>query len=167
MFICALGTAVPPARYSQVECWEAYRASSKFSVLGAPSRALLQRVLCGDSGVSTRHLALGSLDEAFEIDPDVLHRRFLQHAPALAERAAVAALKRAGLQASAIDGLLISTCTGYLCPGLTSYVGERLGLRHDVVALDLVGQGCGAALPNLRAAEALVASQRCANVLCV
>ena len=28
-----------------------------------------------------------------------------------------------------IDALLVSTCTGYLCPGLTSYVGERLGLR--------------------------------------
>jgi hypothetical protein len=41
-----------------------------------------------------------------------------------------------------------------LCPGLTSYVSEQLGLRENVFALDLVGQGCGAALPNLRAAEA-------------
>jgi alkylresorcinol/alkylpyrone synthase len=41
---------------------------------------------------------------------------------------------------------------------LTSYVSERLGLRADVFALDLVGQGCGAALPNLRAAKALLGS---------
>ena len=54
-----------------------------------------------------------------------------------------------------MDAVLISTCTGYLCPGLTSYVSERLGLRPDVFALDLVGQGCGAALPNLRTAEAI------------
>ena len=33
--------------------------------------------------------------------------------------------------------------------------------------LDLVGQGCGAALPNLRTAEALIASQRCENVLSI
>src|SRR6185369_7530827 len=38
-----------------------------------------------------------------------------------------------------------------------SYVSERLSLRADVLALDLVGQGCGAALPNLRAAKALLA----------
>src|SRR5207248_1738973 len=59
------------------------------------------------------------------------------------------------------------TCTGYLCPGLTSYVSERLGLRMDVFALDLVGQGCGAALPNLRTADALLAAGRANRVLSV
>jgi alkylresorcinol/alkylpyrone synthase len=167
MYIQSLGTAVPDTRYSQADCWTALKASRKFADLGVPARALLQRVLCGDSGIRTRHLALGSLDEAFEIDPDVLHRRFLVHAPALAARAAADALDRAGLAPRDVDALLVSTCTGYLCPGLTSYVGERLGLRSDVVALDLVGQGCGAALPNLRTADALVASGRCERVLSV
>lgn len=69
--------------------------------------------------------------------------------------------------ASQIDGLAVSTCTGYLCPGLTSYVVELLGLRSDVVALDLVGQGCGAALPNLRTGAALLQGAACENVLCV
>jgi alkylresorcinol/alkylpyrone synthase len=54
-----------------------------------------------------------------------------------------------------------------LCPGLTSYVSERLGLRPQVLALDLVGQGCAAALPNLRAAEALLAAGRCRCVLSI
>src|SRR5207249_8808245 len=66
-----------------------------------------------------------------------------------------------------LDALVISTCTGYLCPGLTSYVAERLGLRADALLLDLVGQGCGAALPNLRTADALLGSQRCGRVLSV
>ena len=66
-----------------------------------------------------------------------------------------------------MDAIIISTCTGYLCPGLTSYVSERLGLRSDVLALDLVGQGCGAALPNLRTAEALLAASRAQHVLSV
>src|SRR4029079_513181 len=95
----------------------------------------------------------------------VLYRRFLTHAPELATRAARAALKQAGLDARDLDAVLISTCTGSLCPGLTSYVGERVGLRADVLALDLVGQGCGAALPNLRTAEALLSSGRCERVL--
>jgi alkylresorcinol/alkylpyrone synthase len=63
--------------------------------------------------------------------------------------------------------VVVSTCTGYLCPGLTSYVIEALGLRSDVLPLDLVGQGCAAALPNLRTAEALVASGRAETVVSV
>jgi alkylresorcinol/alkylpyrone synthase len=40
-------------------------------------------------------------------------------------------------------------------------------LRADVLALDLVGQGCGAALPNWRTAEALLASGRCGRILSI
>jgi len=167
MYLTGLGTAVPERCYSQRECWDALRATPRFRALKAPSRVLLERVLLGESGIRTRHLALDSLDEAFELEPDVLHQRFFKHAPALATRAAQSALERAGVAAREVDALLISTCTGYLCPGLTSYVAERLGLRADVVALDLVGQGCGAALPNLRTGAAYLDSEQCATVLSV
>ena len=166
MYLTGLGTAVPERCYSQRECWDALRATPRFRALKAPSRVLLERVLLGESGIRTRHLALDSLGEAFELEPDVLHRRFFEHAPALATRAAQGALERAGIAPREVDALLISTCTGYLCPGLTSYVAERLGLRADIVALDLVGQGCGAALPNLRTADALLQSS-CEHVLSV
>ena len=36
-----------------------------------------------------------------------------------------------------------------------------------MLCLDLVGQGCGAALPNLRTAEALIAAKRCETVVSV
>jgi predicted naringenin-chalcone synthase len=166
MFVTGLGTAVPAKRYTQRECWEALRQSPHYATLGAPGRALLDRVLLGEHGVRTRHLALDDLGEALEIDPDVLYRRFLLHAPELATRAAHTALQEARLQPHDVDAVLISTCTGYLCPGLTSYVGERLGLRPDVLALDLVGQGCGAALPNLRTADALLRGS-CEHVLSI
>jgi alkylresorcinol/alkylpyrone synthase len=167
MFIIGLGTATPPKRYAQSECWEALRAAGQFSQLTVRSKAILKKVLLGDNGIATRHLALHPLDEAFDLTPDALQARFAKHAPALAAQAAVEALRDARLGTEAIDTILISTCTGYLCPGLTSYVSERLALRPDVLTLDLVGQGCGAALPNLRAAEALVSSGRCENVLSV
>ena len=167
MFITSVGTAVPAARYSQRECWDALRAAPQFRALRAPSRALLERVLTGEHGVRTRHLALERLADAFVIDADALAQRFARHAPELATRAARRALDRAGVAAQEIDALVVSTCTGYLCPGLTGHVGERLGLRNDILGLDLVGQGCGAALPNLRAAEALLAAGRAAHVLCV
>ena len=167
MFIVGLGTAVPPNRYTQVQCWEALQGAAQFARLDRRARATLQRVLLRDNGIRTRHLALDPLDEAFETDPDTLHHRFARHAPDLATRAAADALQQAGLRPRDIDAVLISTCTGYLCPGLTSYVVERLGLRSDVLALDPVGQGCGAALPNLRTAEALLAARRCETALSI
>lgn len=167
MFVVGLGTAVPPNRYTQAQCWEALQGAAQFAQLDRRARTTLQRVLLRDNGIHTRSLALDSLHEVFDIDPDTLHRRFAQHAPALASRAAVNALQQAGVLPPAIDAVIISTCTGYLCPGLTSYVAERLGLRPDVLALDLVGQGCGAALPNLRTAEALLSAKRCETVLSV
>lgn len=167
MFIVGLETAAPANRYTQAQCWEALKGARQFAQLDKSARAILQRVLLRDNGIHTRSLALNSLDEVFEADPDTLHRRFAQHAPVLASRAAIGALQRAGYQPRDIDAVIISTCTGYLCPGLTSYVAEQLGLKPDVLALDLVGQGCGAALPNLRTAEALLSAKRSATVLSV
>ena len=167
MYITGLGTAVPPQQYKQTECWEALQTSPQFNQLQPRSRAILRKVLTGNNGIETRHLAFASLHEAFQLDPDTLHARFLRHAPALATQAGVRALRAAGTDARDIDALIVSTCTGYLCPGLTSYVSERLGLRPNILALDLVGQGCGAALPNLRTGEALIASGRAGKALSV
>jgi predicted naringenin-chalcone synthase len=167
MFITGLGTAVPPQRYSQRDCWEALLQSSGFHELQPRSRAILKKVLNGSSGIATRHLALDNLAQAFELTPDVLQARFTNNAPLLAAQAGERALANAGNRADQIDALVISTCTGYLCPGLTSYVSERLGCRADVLTLDLVGQGCVAALPNLSVSEALVAAGRCQRALSI
>jgi alkylresorcinol/alkylpyrone synthase len=167
MFVSGLGTASPPHRYTKSECWIAFKSSEWFRKLDRRSNLIVERVLQKDNGIDRRALAIESLDEVFSIDPDTLHKRFLANAPALGESAGAAALAEAGIEASAIDGVVISTCTGYLCPGLTSYVVERLGLRPDVLAFDLVGQGCAAALPNWRLADALLAAGSCRHVLSV
>jgi alkylresorcinol/alkylpyrone synthase len=167
MYVIALGTAVPSHRYSQAQCWEALRAAPQCAALTSRSRAILKKVLLGDNGIASRHLVLAPLSEAFDLTPDTLNARFAKHAPILATQAAEVALHRADTKPEEIDALLVTTCTGYLCPGLTSYVGERLGLRADVLALDLVGQGCGAALPNLRTASALLGSGHCQKALSV
>jgi predicted naringenin-chalcone synthase len=167
MFITGLGTAVPVHRYEQAQCWAALQASERFAELAPRSRAMLRKVLAGSNGIRTRHFALERLGLAFELTPDALHARFADNAPALATQAAQRALADAQVEARSIDAVIISTCTGYLCPGLTSHVGERLGLRPEVQALDLVGQGCGAALPNLRTGEALLSSGDCDHVLSI
>jgi predicted naringenin-chalcone synthase len=167
MFITGIGTAAPRQRYTQAQCWDALQSSARFQELTPRSRAILKKVLTGSNGIATRHLSLDSLTDAFDLTPDALHARFTQNAPLLATQAAERAFADAKINPSEIDAIIASTCTGYLCPGLTSYLGERLGLRKDVMTFDLVGQGCGAALPNLRVADALLAAGRAERVLSV
>ncbi len=167
MFIQGVGTATPPYRFAQREGWEAVQRSPFVSKLSSRSLALLRKVLTGDSGIENRHFAMKSLDEAFTLDPNTLHRRFAENAPPVAEAASRRASEQAGAKLEEMDALIVSTCTGYVCPGLTSYVSERLGLRSNIYLADLVGHGCGAALPNLQLANALVKSRQARRVLCV
>jgi alkylresorcinol/alkylpyrone synthase len=167
MYLAAIGVAVPGNRYTKSECWDAFVTSEWFDRLNPRSRAITRAVLQHDNGIQARYLAVDSLDEVFAIDPDTLHRRFSTHAPQLAGSSAAAALARAGISAPQIDAVIVSTCTGYLCPGLSGYVSQRLSLRRDVLGYDLVGQGCAGALPNWQIASALLDSGRCEHVLSI
>jgi len=167
MYVNALGTALPEKRYTKGDCWEAFTASEWFGRLEPRSRAIAKLVLTRANGIDERRLSVDSLDEVFAIDPETLHRRFALHAPRLAAAAGAAALRRAAVTPEAIDAVIVTTCTGYLCPGLSGYVIERLGLRQDVLGFDLVGQGCAGALPNWQLASAMLHGSRCEHVLSV
>ena len=167
MYVRAVGTATPEARYTKAECLDAFQRSDWFARLDARSHFIARTVLQRDNGIESRRLAVDSLDDVFVIDPNTLSTRFLKHAPVLAASAGQRALAKSGLDAQAIDAVVVSTCTGYICPGLSGHVIERLGLRADVQAFDLVGQGCAAALPNLQLGRALLKSGSCDNVLSI
>ena len=167
MHVLGIGTANPAARYTKAECLDAFEKSAWFSRLDGRAHFIARTVLQRDNGIVARRLAVDSLDEVFTIDPDTLSQRFLTHAPRLAAQAGERALTQAGLRARQIDAVVVSTCTGYLCPGLSGHVVERLGLRADVQAYDLVGQGCAAALPNLMLGRALLAAGACEHVLSI
>lgn len=167
MYFRGIGTATPAARYTKAQCLEAFQQSDWFGRLDARAHFVARTVLQRDNGIEARRLAVDSLAEVFQIDPNTLARRFLAHAPALAAQAGERALVQAGLAPADIDAVVVSTCTGYLCPGLSGHVVERLGMRADVRAFDLVGQGCAAALPNLQLAHALLASNACQHVLSI
>ena len=167
MYFRGLGTASPAKRYTKAECLAAFEQSAWFKRLDTRAHWLARQVLQRDNGMATRHLAVDDLAEVFQIDADTLARRFETHAPALASQAATRALADAGLLAQQVDAVVVSTCTGRLCPGLSGYVIERLGLRCDIQAFDLVGQGCAAALPNFQLGWALLGSGAAAHVLSV
>lgn len=167
MFLHALATAVPAATFTQPECWQIAERSSVRQRLKKRSMLILHTILRGDHGIATRHFAMPDIEHVFDLTPDQLNAAFRAEAPKLAGRALTAALEQAGARAADVDALLICTCTGYLCPGLTSYVAEQFGFRSNTFLQDLVGLGCGAAIPSLRAVSHVLAANPNATVACV
>lgn len=167
MYLQALATAVPAAVFTQPECWEVMQRSPMRERLKKRSLLILQTILKGDHGIATRHFAVPDIEHVFDLTSDQLNAAFRTAGPPLAARALTGALEKSGIRADELDALLICTCTGYLCPGLTSYVAELIGLRPNVFLQDLVGLGCGAAIPTLRAASHVLAAQPGATVACV
>ena len=158
MYLQSLATAFPEYEYTQQECLRILSSSEAMKAIKPRSRQILEKVLGGDSGIETRHLSPGRIAEVLTEDGGGLHRIFEEHAPRRAAEALQKACEKAGVTPPEIDALLICTCTGYLCPGLTSHVSERLGMRPDAFLQDLLGLGCGAALPMLEAARGVAAA---------
>lgn len=127
--------------------------SGQLEQVRARSRELLEKILLGDSGIATRHFAQDDLPHVLSLDAEGLHREFEKAAPRLAAQALTSALEKGGVRPSELDALFVCSCTGYLCPGISSYVAERLGLGGGAYLQDLIGLGCGAALPMLESAR--------------
>ena len=155
--IRSLGIANPPLYKTQQQAFDFY--TSHFNL--APEESALYRRLLLDGSIQGRYVGLDRVEDACETDPDRLNERFLKYARSTATAAAVRALAAAGLAPDEIGGLVVNTCTGYRCPGLSSYLAEDLQLGHTTRTLDIAGMGCGGALPNLEAASLMaVAIQR-------
>jgi len=168
MYLASLATAIPPRSFNQISCWEAMKGSPLLERLKPRSTALLEKILTGGtSGIESRNLALDDIGTAFDLCAEKLNQRFEQEAPPLAGRALADSLQRAGIAPGDLDALFVCTCTGYLCPGVSSYLAEEAGLRRDVYLADLVGLGCGAAIPTLRAAHGFIAANPRATVATV
>ncbi len=154
MYLQSLASAFPSADYSQSDCLSALQQSEFWKRLSSRSLRILEKVLTGDNGIERRYFAVRSLEEAWMRDAQQLNEAYEQEAPVLGLEAVAKALGKASLQADAVDVLLVSTCTGFLCPGLSSHIAERLGMRNDAVLQDLTGHGCGAAVPLVQIAAA-------------
>ena len=166
MYLQALASAFPDARYSQSECWQIARSSPFLASLTRRAVKILETVLSGSSGIETRHFAVPT-GKLFSADAEDLNKAFEQMAPALAARALRKACDAAALEPRAIDALFVCTCTGYLCPGVSSHLAEQTGVRPDAFLNDMTGLGCGAALPTMHAASCFLAAHPEATVATV
>ncbi len=144
--LIGLGTANPPLRLAQEEVYQAY---VDLLPLSETARGLLHKFLIEEKSIAFRHFGMDRIADALQDSQDQLIARYEKFAVPTAVEAAQRALAEAGLAASEVDAIVANTCTGYLCPGLTSYVSQALGLRPEVRPFDLMGMGCGGALPAL------------------
>jgi len=150
--IASIGTALPPMKMTQAESL-AYILANFGGRDG--TKALYKRVMSNPS-VQTRHFAMDNPDEAMEMSLDARNKRFQVRGAALSCEALGQALVSAGLKPDGLDFLVTTTCTGYLCPGFSSYIVEGAGLRPGTAVFDIAGMGCGAAVPALRLASDFV-----------
>jgi len=167
MKLISIASGFPEYRYNQQQCLEAMRKAEFWNELKEGSRRLLEKVLQSDGGIDERRFALDNLTDAWKRDAQELNHYYEKAAPAIAEKAVITALEKTNLNISEIDALFVCSCTGYLCPGVSSYVAERLGMRENAYLQDLTGLGCGAAIPMLEAAAGYTALHPDARVLTV
>ncbi len=163
--MAAVASATPPYEADQREA-EDFFVRHFAQRLSARSLRLLRRFLAHPS-IRRRRFALDHPDCLASENPDQRMARFTHWALELSARAGREALARAGLAPAEVGALVINTCTGYLCPGLSSYLLERLNLPRNIRAYDLVGSGCGGALPNLQVAQEYLRAAGEGAALCV
>jgi predicted naringenin-chalcone synthase len=162
--VLAALTTANPKRYATQE--EIYAFLVAHFQMQAEEKELYRQLLL-EGPIRGRHIAVDVDEEICSQDADRLIARFATHSRRIAAEAARKALDRAGLGPADIEGLIVNTCTGYLCPGLTSYLVEDLGLAAFTSVLDLMGMGCGGAIPNLEAACRMIQSGAKKTVLCL
>ena len=152
--IGAVSAVVPPLGVLQDEANDFIK--NNFSEkLSARSLNIFSKVLKHPS-VLKRYFAMDNLETVLNENADKKIKRFTDSAVALSKKAIIKSLESSGLEAKDITGLVVNTCTGYICPGLSTYLIEELGLDRNIKAYDLVGTGCGGAIPNMQVSEGVL-----------
>jgi alkylresorcinol/alkylpyrone synthase len=156
MYFRSLATAVPNPRWNQAQCWDALRDTAAVRQLSARARHLLEKVLLANNGIEHRHFALEPGATLTELGAQALNEAYEREAVQLGSTALEQALRRARVHE--VDALFVCTCTGFLCPGVSSHVAQRLSLGPSTHLADLTGAGCGGAIPALRMAHGYLAA---------
>jgi predicted naringenin-chalcone synthase len=153
-YIASLGLATPPFRVDQSLAGEIL-ADHAASMLNERSLSIMRKLFAHPS-INSRYFAVDNSDTIFNEDPDSRIGRFTKWSIALSSEAVIRALAVAGIGVDEVKALIVNTCTGYICPGISTYLIEKLGLSKNTRVYDLLGSGCGGAITNLQLADALV-----------
>jgi predicted naringenin-chalcone synthase len=139
--IAAVATATPAQRFTQSELLRLAGYDD------ARRRGFFEA-----SDIAGRHLFIDRATFRPDESVDELSARFRRGALELGERAARAALARAGWDVGAVDFLATTTCTGRMTPSLDAHLIGRLGCRTDVQRVHVGDTGCASAVVALQQA---------------
>ena len=139
--IVSVATANPPRCFTQEEVLR----------LAGYKRPIARDIFL-NSDIDSRYLFIDPGHDTATESLDSLHRRYREGAVLLARQAAGRCLEQAGLEAQEIDCILVSSCTGYLCPDLATLLVKEMNLSRRVQRGSLLGLGCAGALPGLQRA---------------
>lgn len=148
VFLASVAVATPPYCIDQTQA-ESFLVKHYSNKLSRRSLAVIRKIFSHPS-VLRRHIAVKDLENLVNEHPDSRIDRFTDWAVTLSSKAITRALTQAGLTIADVSGLVVNTCTGYICPGISTYIIEKLGMSDRIRAHDLVGSGCGGSVPNLQ-----------------
>ena len=120
----------------------------ELSDLDPRRRTLLER-LHANSGVDTRHTVLPLAEYGLLDGFGPTNDLYIDRATALGEQAMRGALLDAGMDASELDLLIVTSVTGLAVPSLDARLIPRLGLRADIKRMPIFGLGCVAGAAGL------------------
>ncbi len=152
--IASLAVATPPNSIDQHELERLAHKHYK-GRLSERSMSLIHGLFSHPS-IQRRSFAIENVEDLVDEDVDARIERFTRWSVKLSSQAIRQALGQAGIGTGDVAGLVVNTCTGYICPGISTYLIEELGLPRNTHVYDLVGSGCGGAIPNLELAGALL-----------
>jgi alkylresorcinol/alkylpyrone synthase len=152
--LLSLATAVPPLVVEQAEA----KARARKAFGG--KKALFDRLagVFDNAGIARRHIVA---PQDWYMSGHGWHDRnqvYLEAAEQLFIDAATAAIEKAGLTPSDIDGVVTVSTTGIATPSLEARVATRLGLRSDVRRVPVFGLGCAGGVNGLSIASRLAAA---------
>jgi alkylresorcinol/alkylpyrone synthase len=136
--ILAVRSALPDNRCLQAEFTDTFATRGRMS----PSERVFLGRLHASAEVKTRHTALPLRDCGVLRGAEAVNDRYIDEATALGERALRRALDAAGLSASDLDLLIVTSVTGVAVPSLDARLIPLLGLRRDIRRLPIFGLGC-------------------------
>ena len=149
--LLSLATAVPPFVVEQSE------AKSRAREAFGGKKALFDRLsgVFDNAGIARRHLVAPPDWYMSGHGWNDRNAVYLDAAEQLFIEAATAAIEKAGLQATDIDGVVAVSTTGIATPSLDARCAARMGFRDDVRRVPVFGLGCAGGVNGLALASQL------------
>ena len=139
--LVSVGTATPPNTYTQQDLLELFKCDNP-----------LVRRFFESSHIRKRHLVLPEPGPDGKLPTESGEQLIAKHKKwglRIGSEAVMRCLHAYGARPSDVDYLMVISSTGFLCPGLASYLVTECGMRANTHRVDMLGMGCNAGINGL------------------